>query len=149
MSIPCWCLCCVSIFFVCISSVRVYTVFAYASLACTSPIRPQEASRGPRSQPGLPPLPPPVPRLAQGLCGRLIGQSHSTVWDAYADDPSTQGARVTPHSSLEAWTQEAGAAGLHVALLAIGDRAVEEVVYSFWARRGLGTVLSMPSTLRR
>jgi predicted amidohydrolase YtcJ len=61
-----------------------------------------------------------------GLKGYVDGSlGASTAWlhRPYDDDPGTSGLIVTDSAELAAWIRDADAAGLHVAVHAIGDRA--------------------------
>lgn len=57
-----------------------------------------------------------------------LGSRTALFYQPYTDTPTpVYGTRVTPLPTLERWAQAAHAAGLQVAVHAIGDRAVEEV----------------------
>jgi predicted amidohydrolase YtcJ len=69
-----------------------------------------------------------------GLKGMVDGSLGSTTaWfhAPYSDDPSTSGLVVTDTADLHSWIVGADAAGLHVAVHAIGDRANDWLLDAF------------------
>jgi predicted amidohydrolase YtcJ len=60
-----------------------------------------------------------------------LGSRTAAMLEPYADDPATSGVFVTPHESLYEWTKGADAAGLHVVIHAIGDRANRDLLDIF------------------
>lgn len=57
-----------------------------------------------------------------------LGSRTALMWEPYSDDSSTAGIRSAPHDELAANSRAAAQAGLQVAVHAIGDRAVDEVL---------------------
>lgn len=67
-----------------------------------------------------------------GACKALadgsLGARTAVMYDAYTDDSSQHGVRVTSLANLREWIGQADAHGLHVATHAIGDRANDDVL---------------------
>jgi predicted amidohydrolase YtcJ len=53
-----------------------------------------------------------------------LGSHTAAFFEPFTDQPADRGLLVTPPESLYAWTEGADAAGLHVIVHAIGDRAI-------------------------
>ena len=69
-----------------------------------------------------------------GLKGFMDGSLGSTTawfYDSYLDDPKTAGLTVTDTVSIRNWVLAADAAGLHIAVHAIGDRANDFILHVF------------------
>ncbi|MGD2071818.1 MAG: amidohydrolase family protein [Gemmatimonadota bacterium] len=59
----------------------------------------------------------------KGFVDGSLGSTTAWFYEPYDDDPSTSGLLTTDTASLRRWIGEADAAGLHVMVHAIGDRA--------------------------
>ncbi|MBI4409960.1 MAG: amidohydrolase, partial [Gemmatimonadetes bacterium] len=59
----------------------------------------------------------------KGYVDGSLGSSTAWFYEPYRDDPSTSGITVTDTAALRRWIAGADAAGLHVAVHAIGERA--------------------------
>jgi len=59
----------------------------------------------------------------KGFVDGSLGSTTALMYQPYRDAPNTRGLFVTPEDSLRAWIGAADAAGLHVVVHAIGDRA--------------------------
>lgn len=57
-----------------------------------------------------------------------LGSRTALFYEPYLDDPSTRGIQVTKLEDLRAWVRGADAAGLNVAVHAIGDEANDEAL---------------------
>jgi predicted amidohydrolase YtcJ len=64
----------------------------------------------------------------KGFVDGSLGSSTALFFDPYADDPTERGLRVTELAALEEQVRGADAAGLQVAIHAIGDRANAELL---------------------
>jgi predicted amidohydrolase YtcJ len=64
----------------------------------------------------------------KALADGSLGARTAMMYDAYSDDASQHGVRVTSLDNLREWIGQADAHGLHVATHAIGDRANDEVL---------------------
>lgn len=62
--------------------------------------------------------------MLKGFVDGSLGSHTAAFIDPYDDKPSDRGLMVNSEEALERWTQAADAAGLQVAVHAIGDRAV-------------------------
>lgn len=60
-----------------------------------------------------------------------LGSRTALMWAPYADDPGCTGASAVDRAALREMAAGAAAAGLQVAVHAIGDRAVDEVLDAF------------------
>jgi predicted amidohydrolase YtcJ len=60
-----------------------------------------------------------------------LGSRTAAMLEPYHDDAATSGVIVTPFDSLYSWTKAADAAGLHVVVHAIGDRANRQLLDIF------------------
>ncbi|WP_394846915.1 amidohydrolase [Pendulispora brunnea] len=67
----------------------------------------------------------------KGFVDGSIGSSTARLFEPYLNEPSSTGLYVTPPEKLRAWIGEADAAGLAVAVHAIGDRANAELLSMF------------------
>ena len=59
----------------------------------------------------------------KGFTDGSLGSHTAAMLEPFSDAPADRGLFVTPPESLYAWTKSADAAGLHVLIHAIGDRA--------------------------
>ena len=60
----------------------------------------------------------------KGFVDGSLGSHTAAMLEPFTDAPNDRGLLVTPPESLYAWTKGADAAGLHVLVHAIGDRAI-------------------------
>ncbi|AHG92015.1 Amidohydrolase 3 [Gemmatirosa kalamazoonensis] len=60
----------------------------------------------------------------KGFVDGSLGSHTAAMLEPFTDAPTDRGLLVTPPESLYAWTKGADAAGLHVIVHAIGDRAI-------------------------
>jgi hypothetical protein len=60
----------------------------------------------------------------KGFVDGSLGARTALMFEGFTDAPRERGIFVTPEDSLYAWTSGADKAGLHVAVHAIGDRAI-------------------------
>lgn len=60
----------------------------------------------------------------KGFVDGSLGSHTALMLEGFTDAPADRGLEVTPAARMEAWVRGADAAGLHVAVHAIGDRAI-------------------------
>ncbi|HEX5437815.1 MAG TPA: amidohydrolase [Gemmatimonadaceae bacterium] len=78
--------------------------------------------------------------LLKGFADGSLGSQTAAFLQPYSSAPHDSGLLVTPPDALYEWTREADHAGLQVAIHAIGDRAVREVLNIYErAERANGT----------
>ncbi len=69
----------------------------------------------------------------KGFVDGSLGSTTAWFYEPYADAPGTAGLLTTDTASLRRWIREADAAGFHVAVHAIGDRANDWLLDAFAA----------------
>jgi len=67
----------------------------------------------------------------KGFVDGSLGSHTAAMLEPFSDTPNDRGLFVTPPDTLYAWTKGADAAGLHVIVHAIGDRAIRSQLDAF------------------
>ncbi|MEX2154584.1 MAG: amidohydrolase [Gemmatimonadaceae bacterium] len=96
-------------------------IYAAVPLATWEPLRDHLATRGPGDN---------WLRIGalKGFVDGSLGSHTALMLAPFSDTPNDRGLFVTPPDSLYAWAKGADAAGLHVIIHAIGDRANRELL---------------------
>jgi len=64
----------------------------------------------------------------KGFMDGSLGSHTAAFFDPFTDAPNDTGLLLTPPEQIESWVSGADAAGLHVAIHAIGDRAIRSLL---------------------